>query len=95
MSETLIEVRQLPIIAERLQSVRAEIEAAVKECESMVCTPDTVQAVKTRRAELRKTFDELESQRKAVKRAVMAPYDALKSCTKNASPNPCGAGTTR
>lgn len=77
MTETLIEVRQLPVIAERLQTVRAEIEAAVKECESMVCTPDTVQAVKTRRAELRKTFDELEGQRKAVKRAVMAPYDAF------------------
>lgn len=71
----LIEVRQLPIIAERLQSVRAEIEATVKECESMVCTADTVQAVKTRRAELRKQFDLLEDQRKAVKRAVMAPYD--------------------
>ena len=77
MAETLIEVRQLPIIAERLQSVRADIEAAVAECESMVCTPDTVQAVKTRRAELRKTFDSLEEQRKAVKRAVMAPYDAF------------------
>ena len=77
MTDALIEVRQLPVIAERLQTVRAEIEAAVKECESMVCTPDTVQAVKTRRAELRKTFDELENQRKAVKRAVMAPYDAF------------------
>lgn len=94
MAETLIEVRQLPVIAERLQSVRAEIEAAVKECESMVCTPDTVQAVKTRRAELRKTFDELENQRKAVKRAVMAPYDAFEVVYEECVAEPMRRGDT-
>ena len=71
----LIEVRQLPIIAERLRSVKDQVELAVQEAQSLVCTEETVQAVKTRRAELRKQFDELEAQRKAVKSAVLAPYE--------------------
>lgn len=71
----LIEVRQLPIIAERLRSVKDQVELAVQEATSLVCTEETVQAVKTRRAELRKQFDALEAQRKAVKAAVLAPYE--------------------
>ena len=71
----LIEVRQLPIIAERLQMVKAQVEAVTAEAAAMVCTAETVQTVKNRRAEMRKQFDELEAQRKAAKAAVMAPYD--------------------
>lgn len=74
-SLALIEVRQLPVIAERLKTVKAQVEAMTKEAASLVCTADTVQAVKTRRADLRKQFDDLEKQRKAAKAAVMAPYD--------------------
>lgn len=75
----LIEVRQLPIIAERLNMVKEQAEAAVAEAESMICTADTIQAVKTRRAELRKQFDALEDQRKAVKNAVLAPYNEFEA----------------
>lgn len=71
----LIEVRQLPIIAERLRSLKDQVELAVQEATSLVCTEETVQAVKTLRAELRKQFDALEAQRKAVKAAVLAPYE--------------------
>lgn len=71
----LIEVRQLPIIAERLRQVKDQVEAMTSEASSLICTAETVQAVKQKRAELRKQFDELESQRKAVKKAVMGPYE--------------------
>lgn len=78
----LIEVRQLPIIAERLYQVKEQVEMAVAEAASMICTDETVQAVKNKRAELRKQFDELETQRKAVKAAVMGPYDEFEKVYK-------------
>lgn len=74
-STALIEVRQLPIIAERLYQVKEQIEAMVQDATSLAVTEETVQTVKGKRAELRKTFDELEDQRKAVKTAVLGPYD--------------------
>lgn len=76
-SEALIEVRQLPIITERLRQVKEQVEAMTAEAASLVCTMETVQLVKQTRADLRKKFDELENQRKAVKAAVMGPYDAF------------------
>ena len=71
----LIEVRQLPVIAERLRQVKDQVEAMTSEASSLICTAVTVQAVKAKRADLRKQFDELEAQRKAVKAAVMGPYE--------------------
>lgn len=79
----LIEVQQLPIIAERLQMVKAQVEAMTAEAASLVCTAETVQTVKNRRAELRKQFDELEAQRKAAKAAVMAPYNDFEQVYKD------------
>lgn len=73
----LIEVRQLPIIAERLRMVKDQVEAMTQQAASLVCTADTVQQVKDTRADLRKRFDELETQRKQVKAAVMGPYEAF------------------
>lgn len=74
-SKALISVTQLPIIEERLRSVKEAVELAVAEAKSMIATEDTVQAVKDKRAELRKQFDALETQRKEVKKQIMAPYD--------------------
>lgn len=79
----LIEVQQLPIIAERLQMVKAQVEAMTAEAASLVCTAETIQTVKNRRAELRKQFDELEAQRKAAKAAVMAPYNEFEQVYKD------------
>ena len=71
----IIEVQQLPVIAERLRLVKDRVEAMTKEAAGLVCTGETVQAVKNTRADLRKQFEELEAQRKAVKAAVMGPYE--------------------
>lgn len=70
----LIRVVQLPVIEEQLRSVKSAVDARVADALSMVCSEDTIQAVKAERAELRKEFDELEDRRKAVKSSVMAPY---------------------
>ena len=84
----LILVTQLPVIRERLRMVKENVELAVKEAASMVCTADTVQAVKNKRADLRKQFDELEEQRKAVKTAILAPYNDFEAVYKECISGP-------
>ena len=74
-STALIAVTQLPVIEERLRSVKDAVELAVSSAKNLVATEETVQAVKETRAELRKQFDALEQQRKAVKAQIMAPYE--------------------
>lgn len=78
----LIVVRQLPIIEEQLRAVAQEIDAQTAEAMSLVCTDDTVKAVKKTRAELNKRFSAFEEQRKAVKAAVMGPYEAFERTYK-------------
>ena len=72
--ESLIVIRQLPIIEERLQSMKAEIETAVKNALSLAVTEDTVKEVKKVRADLNARYKELEKQRIAVKTAILEPY---------------------
>lgn len=78
----LIRVTQLPVIEEELRAMKASVEEAVANAKALACTPETIQTLKTVRAELRKRFDELERQRIAVKRAVMGPYDAFEMVYK-------------
>lgn len=73
----LIAVRQLPIIEEHLKSLSAEIDKQVEEALSLAVTEDTVKSVKQVRANLNKRFKELEEQRKAVKKAILEPYDTF------------------
>lgn len=75
----LILVQQLPIIEEHLRDFKATVDASVNEAMSLVCTADSLQAVKSARADLNKKFAELEEQRKAVKRAVLAPYEQFET----------------
>lgn len=81
-SKSLIAVTQLPIIEERLRDYKAEIEATVAEAKSMVATPDTIQAVKAKRAELRKQFDDLDKRRIAVKNLILEPYERFNKVYK-------------
>lgn len=71
----LIKLIQAPIIEERLRDLKLEIERRTSEALALVCTEDTVKAVKKARAELNKEFQALEEQRKGVKQAVLDPYD--------------------
>lgn len=70
----LIQIIQLPIIKERLHHLKGYVDQQVADAMAMVCTEDTVIAVKQVRAELSALFTEAENQRKAVKNAVMQPY---------------------
>lgn len=73
----LITVKQLPIIEEKLMAAKQFVDDAVSEALSLVCTEETVIAVKAKRAELNKMFCDLEAQRRDVKVAVLAPYTRL------------------
>lgn len=75
----LIRVVQLPVIEERLRAMKEQVDARVRDALSLACTDETLSAVKTARADLRKEFDALEEQRKAVKKSVLGPYEQFES----------------
>lgn len=75
-------VVQLPIIQERLQDIRTSVTMRTNLAKSLVCSPETLRDVKQARAELRAEFDSLEAQRKAIKKAVMEPYDRFEKTYK-------------
>lgn len=78
----LIVVRQLPEIEERLRTVKDSVDKRVSDALSMVCTEETVQAVKAERAKLNQEFAILEDQRKAAKKAVLEPYEQFEKTYK-------------
>ena len=75
MSEELILVKQLPVIEEHLRNFAGSIDQQVAAALSLACTESTVKDVKKVRADLNKQFATLEEQRKAVKAAVLGPYE--------------------
>ncbi|MET0016504.1 DUF1351 domain-containing protein [Oscillibacter sp.] len=79
MNESLIVVKQLPVIEEHLLNLAGTIDQQVDAALSLVCTEDTVKVVKKTRADLNKQFAELEEQRKAVRAAVLDPYDRFQA----------------
>lgn len=80
--QELIIVKQLPIIEQHLKEMAAEIDKKTELAKSLVCTEDTAKEVKKVRADLNKQFAELEEQRKAVKNAVMQPYNDFEAIYK-------------
>ena len=86
--QEIIQIKQLPVIIERLQIIKQEVDAKVKEVTSLVCTEETVKEVKKARSELRKELEYWESERKKVKQAIMAPYDEFEKTYKEAISEP-------
>lgn len=84
----LIVVKQMPIIIEKLESVKSEIEHKVNVACSMVCTDENYKEIKKIRSALNKELAEFESQRKAVKSEVMTPYEHFESVYKECISTP-------
>lgn len=74
MNKDLIIVKQLPRIEEHLKELSTEIDKKVENAKSLVCTEESVKAIKQIRANLNKEFKDLETQRKNVKEQILAPY---------------------
>lgn len=81
--ESLIEVKQLPVIEERLRTLKDRWDQRAADAETMVCTEETIQSVKAFRAEMRKEFEEVEALRKSAKQAVMEPYNRFEAVYKD------------
>lgn len=86
-TDQLIVIRQLPVIEEHLRSIKEQTIAKTTAALSLVCCEETLQAVKAARTELRKEFENLETQRKQVKAAVLAPYDQFEAVYKDCVSN--------
>ncbi len=74
MNKELIIVKQLPQIEEHLKDLSTEIDRKVENAKSLVCTEESIKTIKQVRADLNKEFKEVETQRKAVKEQILAPY---------------------
>ena len=83
MNNEIIIVKQLPVILERLEIVKADIKARVETALSLVCTEDTVKTVKEVRANLNRELKDWEEKRKEVKKAVMTPYEQFETVYKD------------
>lgn len=78
----LITVEQLPIIKEQLHEIKKLFETETQSAAELICTEETVQAVKKKRAELTKIYNALEAKRKEAKKAILAPYEEFESVYK-------------
>ena len=86
--DTLIVLERLPVITEHLHSLKGYIAERVSEAQALAVTPETLAAVKERRADLKKVFDALEAKRKEIKAAVTKPYDDMNAIWKECVTNP-------
>lgn len=84
----LIQVVQLPVIEERLRSMKETVEQQTAAAMALVCTDETLAQVRAVRADLNNTFKDLEEQRKAVKKAVMGPYEEFEKVYKECITGP-------
>jgi hypothetical protein len=75
--DDLIQVVQLPVIEQRLRSIKSVVESRVKEATSLACTPDNISDIRKARSELSKEFALYDEQRKAVKEQIMRPYESF------------------
>lgn len=83
MSNEIIVVKQLPVIEQQLAQIKAKVTERVSAVTKLVCTEDTVKAVKKARTELNAEFKAWEDKRKEVKTAVMTPYEKFEAVYKD------------
>ena len=83
----MIVVKQLPIIEQQLQQIKAEVTAKTEDALSLVCTEETVVAIKKERAKLNKELAFWEEKRKEVKSAIMSPYEQFEAVYKDCISN--------
>ncbi len=91
----VIIVEQLPVIAEQLRSIKAEIEEITSSALSLECTEDTVKEVKKERASLNKLYAEFEARRREVKEQILAPYNEFERVYKECVREPFSYADTK
>ena len=66
--DQLVKVKQLPVIAQELATVKGEIDARVEYVKTLKVNDKNFKFVKSELADIRKLFNALESKRKSVKK---------------------------
>ena len=84
----LIAITQLPQIVENLHALRESWEAKAAEAATLVCTDESIQSIKKMRADMRKEFDEADTQRKAVKERYMSAWNEVDATWKECVAEP-------
>lgn len=84
----VIILRQIPVIEEHLLALKNQVQEKVEAAQALVCTEETVQTVKKTRAELNHEFADLEAQRKALKKAILGPYEEFERVYKECVSGP-------
>lgn len=77
-----------PVISENLMDLQQRVNTIIEMISQLPKTPESVPQVKKARADLRRYFDSLDEQRKAVKAAVMAPYNDAEAKYKSLVSDP-------
>lgn len=81
--ENLIDIKQFPILEERAHMAQKEVEERIFFASSLICTENTVKAVKENRSENRKALESIKRQIKDVEEALLAPFSPIKEyCQK-------------
>ena len=83
MTTNLTIVTQLPIVESQLRKASAKVDAKVQEAMALVCTEETVKAIKEVRTSLNKEFKDFEDKRKEIKAEIMKPYDKFEIAYKD------------
>lgn len=85
---SLIQVKQIPIIIEKLASVKEQVLSKTTTATQMICTEDNYKEIKKLRTALKKEYEEWEGQRKNVKFVVLTPYDQFEATYKECISEP-------
>lgn len=77
MNNEIAVVEQLPIIVEQIEKIGKQLEKRIKKLnlDALVCSEETRKEIKTLRTQLGKELKDFESQRKAIKEKINAPYE--------------------
>jgi hypothetical protein len=81
-NDTLITIKQPPVIEQQLAKLKPEIEAYVNQALSLPVNDETVKEIKKVRTDLRAKFEALEAERKRIKEAIAKPYNDMETVYK-------------
>ena len=95
LSLPAISCTQLPVISENLNQVSENLKNLVAGAVALPKNDESLKQVKKLRAELSKEFAQMEEQRKAVKRQVMAPYESAEKKYKEFISDPYKAADSQ
>jgi len=88
VADDFIVIKQLPVIEERLRTIKVEIEAKTSGVSALECSKETIKKIKMLMAELNKDFKNFEERRKLVKNKILEPYEAFEAVYKECVTGP-------